>query len=160
MKHSITCRLAQYLDNLLQPIIRIYLRSTLFLNGASFLQQLHAFTEDKTHPIRSTTIFASLIVTNFYHMVSHETMLHTLKDFLISHTIEPCIEDVPIYKILRLTELFLYNNRFYYKNKIYKFSKGGPTSLLYVRTLSNIYLYQWHKLFLKQSSMKNEFFGR
>ena len=159
MQRSATCKLAHYLDQLLRPFIQRHLESALFLNGADFIRKLNSYTEQKVHQLRSTTIFASVVVSNFYNMVSHVTMLYTLQDFLTDNTIQPFIDGVHIHKILRLTELFLYNNRFYYDRKIYRFAKGGPTSLSYTQTLATVYLYQWYKSLLRES-IRDEFFGQ
>ncbi|CAF1602325.1 unnamed protein product [Rotaria magnacalcarata] len=160
MQRSATSRLGQFLDQLLRPTVHRHMEYTTFLNGADFIRKLNEYTTDKEHRIRSTTIFASISISNFHAIVPHKTMLNVFKDFLNDCTIRPFIEDLHINKITHLTALFLYHNHFYYNHKIYRFAKGSPTSLSYTQTLANIYLYQWQKLFSRQTSIKNEFFGR
>ncbi|CAF4455542.1 unnamed protein product [Rotaria socialis] len=159
-QRSATSRLGQFLDQLLRPTAHRHMEYTTFLNGADFIRKLNEYTTDKEHCIRPTTIFASISISNFHAIVPHKTMLNVFKDFLNDCTIRPFIEDLHINKITHLTALFLYHNHFYYNHKIYRFAKGSPTSLSYTQTLANIYLYQWQKLFSRQASIKNEFFGR
>lgn len=160
MQRSATSRLGQYLDQLLRPTVHRHMEYTTFLNGADFIRKLNEYTTDKKHRIRPTTIFASISISNFNAIVPHKTMLNVFRDFLVDCTIRPFIEDLHINKITHLTALFLYHNHFYYNHKIYRFAKGSPTSLSYTQTLANIYLYQWQKLFLRQTSIGDEFFGR
>jgi len=88
-------------------------------------------------------------------------MLLVLECFLNDHLAIPGIENLSIKKIIDLTALFLHNNQFYYDNKIYRFTKGGPSSLALTETLSHIYAYQWGQRFLfEQPSLRNEFYGR
>ncbi|CAF4419006.1 unnamed protein product, partial [Rotaria magnacalcarata] len=66
-----------------------------------------------------------------------------------------------ITKIVRLTSLFLHNNRFYYDGKIYRFIKGGPSNSGLIETISNIYLNLMDNFLINQSSTKqNELYGR
>ncbi|CAF2260260.1 unnamed protein product [Rotaria magnacalcarata] len=160
MQRSATSRLGQFLDQLLRPTVHRHMEYTTFRNGADFIRKLNEYTTDKEHRIRPTTIFASISISNFHAIVPHKTMLNVFKDFLNDCTIRPFIEDLHINKITHLTALFLYHNHFYYNDKIYRFAKGSPTSLSYTQILANIYLYQWQKLFSRQTSIRNEFFGR
>lgn len=105
-------------------------------------------------------MFATINITNFNTLDSHANMLLVLEHFLNDHLAIPAIGNLPIKKIIALTALFLHNNQFYYDNKIYRFTKGGPSSLAFTETLSHIYAYQWQKLLFKQPSLRNEFYGR
>jgi hypothetical protein len=97
---------------------------------------------------------------NFNTMAPHGTMLITLRDFLNQHLPMPSIENVSINRIIHLTALFLHNNRFYYDNKIYRFTRGSPSSSLLTETLSNIFAYEWQQVLLRELLVENEFYGR
>ena len=93
-------------------------------------------------------------------MVSHTDMLTALKDFLDDHLSVPAVKDIPIRKIIDLTDLFLKNNRFYYDNKIYRFTKGSPTSLSLSETLCQIYAFELQKVLLREPSIRSELYGQ
>jgi hypothetical protein len=93
-------------------------------------------------------------------MVPHKTMLTILEAFFNRHLATLAIDMLSIKKIINLTSLFLNNNRFYYENKIYRFTKGSPSSLLFTETLSNICAFQWQNVLLRERLIQNEFFGR
>ena len=156
---SATSRLARFLDGLLRPVIQRQAECTTFVNGADFIRKLIRYT-DEQHPLRPTTIFATIKITNFNTIDSHSNMLAVLERFLNDHLARPGIENFSIKKIIDLTALFLNNNQFYYDNKIYRFTKGGPSSLQLTETLSHIYAYQWQRLLFEQPSLRNEFYGR
>jgi len=156
---SATSRLNHFLDKLLRPVIERQAQWTTFKNGADFIRKLNQYTEEK-HRLRSTTIFTIINIMNFHTMAPHGTMLITLRDFLNQYLPMPCIENVSINRIIHLTALFLHNNRFYYDNKIYRFTRGSPSSLLLTETLSNIFAYEWQQVLLREFSVENEFYGR
>jgi len=158
-QHSITSRLDQFLDRFLRPIVEGKLQSTTFANGADFIRKINQYSKEERR-LRPTTIFTTIEISNFHTMVSHESMLITLGGFLTDYLAAPVIENISIARIVKLTSLFLNNNRFYYDNKIYSFTKGAPSSLLFTETLSNIYVFQWQKLLLNEPLIGRELFGR
>ncbi|CAM4946829.1 unnamed protein product [Rotaria socialis] len=158
---SATSRLASYLEQSLRPMIQAFISSNIFRNGTDFIQKLNQYFEDDNGKrLRSTTKFVTIKILNFPHMVSHDIMLNAFQDFLRDYIIVPDIENLSLGKIFRLTSVFLHNNRFYYNNKIYRFVKGGPISLPFMETLTNMYLFQCFKSLAQTTVLKNEFYGR
>jgi hypothetical protein len=129
------------------------------MDGADFIRKLNQYTEQR-HRLNPATIFTVITITNFDTMAPHGTMLITLQDFLNQHLMMPSIQNISINRIIRLTALFLHNNRFYYDNKIYRFTRGSPSSLLLTETLSNILSFEWQQVLLRELLEKNEFYGR
>ena len=160
VQRSMTYRLSQFLYKLLQPVIDLQMRSTRFINGADFMRKFNFVYIEEKHRLHPTTMFATIKIPNFNMLVSHGTMLTTLKDFLDRHLSSNHIEFISINRIIHLTNMFLQNNRFYYDNKIYRFLKGAPNCLPFTKTLSNIYIYQWERSLFEELSRRNEFYGR
>ncbi len=159
-QRSITSQLAQFLDKLLRPVIQRNAKPTTFVNGADFLRKFNQYITDGKHHLHPTTLFATIKIPNFNTLVPHGTMLIALKDFLRQTLALPDIENISIGRIIRLTAIFLHHNRFYYENKIYRFSKGSPNSFPLTETLSNIYVYQWERQLVPELSRRNQFYGR
>ncbi|CAF1515850.1 unnamed protein product [Rotaria magnacalcarata] len=160
-RKSATSRLASYLEQSLRPMIQAFISSNIFRNGTDFIRKLNQYFEDDNEKrLRPTTKFVTIKILNFPHMVSHDIMLNAFQDFLRDYIIVPDIENLSLGKIFRLTSVFLHNNRFYYNNKIYRFVKGGPMSLPFMETLTNMYLFQCFKTLAKTTILKNEFYGR
>ncbi|CAF4469521.1 unnamed protein product [Rotaria socialis] len=159
-QYNATYRLGKFLNQLLQPVIDIYQQGRIFHNGTDFLEKFHNYI-DQYDRLRSTTNFVTITINNFYHLVPHHVPLSTLLDFFVKYYHLPIVENIHITKIVRLTSLFLHNNRFYYDGKIYRFLKGGPSNSGLIETLSNIYLNRMDNFLIDQSSTKqNEFYGR
>ncbi|CAF4561267.1 unnamed protein product [Rotaria sp. Silwood2] len=159
-QHSATARLAHFLDQLLRPVVERQLASTTFVNGADFIRKLNDYIEQPQHRLRPTTQFVTIKISNFYTMVAHGTMLIALQDFLTNYLIMPTINNISMGRIIRLTALFLHNNRFYYDHKIYRFAKGSPMSFPLTETLCNCYILQWQKLLVQQPLIRDQFYGR
>lgn len=136
-----------------------HVQSTTFANGADFIRKIKQYSNEESR-LRPTTIFTTIEISNFYTMVPHATMLIILEGFLIDYLAVPAVENMSIRRIINLTSLFLNNNRFYYDNKIYRFTKGAPRSLLLTETLSNIYAFHWQKVLLQAPLIRKELFGR
>lgn len=147
------------MDDLLRPVIERQTESIAFSNGADFIRKLNQYT-DEEHRLHSRTIFTTINIPNYHTMDSHKTMLTVLKDFLGDHLSVPAVENISITKIIDLTTLFLNNNRFYYDNKIYRFTKGSPTSLSLSETLCQIYAFQFHKALLREPFIRSELYGQ
>jgi hypothetical protein len=158
-QHSITSRLDQFLDRLLRPIVEGKLQSTAFANGADFIRKINQYSKEERR-LRPSTIFTTMEISNFYTMVTHESMLITLEGFLTDHLATPLVGDISIARFYKLATLFLNNNRFYYDNKIYSCTKGAPSSLLFTETLSNIYVFLWQQSLLEAPLLRRELFGR
>lgn len=131
-----------------------------FINSADFLRQLQDYTEDKKRRFNSKTVFVRAIIPNFHMMVPHGNLLIKLKDFLDQHVIGTSIENVSINSILRLTAIFLHNNRFYYNQKIYRFAKGSPSCFPLTQILSTIFVLQWQRVLLGEPQLRDQFYGR
>ncbi|CAF4915828.1 unnamed protein product, partial [Rotaria socialis] len=135
-QYNATYRLGKFLNQLLQPVIDIHQQGRIFHNGTDFLEKIHNYI-DQYNRFRSTTNFVTITIKNFYHLAPHDILLSTLLDFFMKFYHLPVVENIHITKIVRLTSLFLHNNRFYYDGKIYRFIKGGPSNSGLIETLSN-----------------------
>ena len=93
-------------------------------------------------------------------MDTHTNMIDIIGYFLQDNLATPNLKNISIQTIKNLLHLFLFNNHFYYKKKIYTFTKGSPNTMALTDTLSNIYLSVWQKQILRQIQATNEFFGR
>ena len=158
-QNSATYRLGNFLDGLLRPVLQRHAEPTAFVDGADFMRQFNHYAFEE-HRLRPRTAFTTIEISNFYTMVNHETILITLKQFLSDHLSIPGIDDISIPQIVKLTTLFLNNNRFYYNQKIYSFTKGGPCSSLLTDTLLNIYAFEWQKSLLKKDFRDGGIYGR
>ena len=87
-------------------------------------------------------------------------MLETVGYFLQDNLATPRLERLSTATIQNLLQLFMYNNIFCYKKKIYTIAKGGPNTVPLSNTLSNICLYEWQKLVGREVERSEEFFGR
>jgi len=168
---SATGKIAHFIYHLLRPHVFTILQSTTFLNEVDFIQKFNYYTvqQQQLHP---TTLFATIKITNFHAMVDHEKIVTELGYFFMDYSTIgkyfPCtsiISDKPQYisidTIQELIRLFLKNNVFYFDEKIYSFTKGGPNSLLLCELLSNIYVFVWQKkIFGTDPRFRTEFCGR
>jgi hemerythrin len=130
-----------------------------FRDEADFMQKLHYYVYNQ-HRLTSTTLFCRIKITNFYTLDKHETMIETVTYFLRENSVNNKVTKISIMTIKNLLQLFLYNNLFRYKNKIYTIIKGSPNTMPLSDLLSNIYLFDWQQRILKEVKRKNELFGR
>lgn len=158
-KRSATSRVSQFLDQLLRSFVEPQVQSTIFVNGADFMRQLIQYT-DKEHRLLPTTLFVTITIVNFEHVTSHATMLMTLEGFFNDRMCTPAIDNISAKRIVQLTSLVLSYNRFYYNRKIYRFTRGGPSSSPFMRLLSTIYMFQWQRQLLNEPLVRCELFGR
>ncbi|CAF4818731.1 unnamed protein product [Rotaria sp. Silwood1] len=158
--HSATALLARFLDDLLRTSVQMELDSTTFHNGTDFIRKLNDYVEQPAHHLRSTTMFVTMTIRNFYAMVDHDTWLFAFQDFLNSPCRMPTIQGISLAKVYQLTTLFLRNNLFYYDHKIYRFSKGSPFHFPITETLALIYILRWFKSLFRKSVLEKEFYGR
>ena len=155
-----THRLAQYLDQLLRPIIELHTKSRTFINGSDFLRKFHDYIDGNKRQFSSTTNFVSITMANFLALVPHGRMLIALQDFLRDSAYLSVIDNVSIGRIIRLTALFLHNNRFYYDGKIYRYCKGAPMNFPLTELLAHVFVYQLQKVLINDSCIQDEFYGR
>jgi hypothetical protein len=158
-QRSATTTLAQFLEQLLRPVVQRHIESTTFANGTDFIRKVSEST-DSVHRLHSKTLFAIISITNADDMATHDGMLFVLERFLLDNLAVPAVENISIRRVIELTSLFLNHNRFYYDRKIYRFKRGSPNSLPLTETLRTIYISQWQKLLLREASIRKEFFGR
>ncbi|CAF4239749.1 unnamed protein product [Rotaria sp. Silwood2] len=159
-KNSPTYALGRFLDQILRHAVDIHQQGRIYRNGSYFLREFHDYIQ-RSQRFSTTTKFVTITIGNFYHLVPHNLMINALSDFFLNYYYLPRIENIHHTKILQLTKLFLYNNRFYYDGKIYRLNKGGPTTSRFTETLANIYLLGMeNNCLINHRSMQNEFYGR
>lgn len=168
---SMTSKLAQFLKQILRPLLLRDRPSTTLINEADFMKKLLHFINQE-RPLSPTTVFATVKITNFQTMASYESMIRRLGYFLLDHTASNKLDYttlttlnhlqwISIDTIKKLTELYLKNNIFYYNGKVYELTKSmGPTSLLLSEILSDIYLLTYDKYRFDNPKLKTEFYGR
>ncbi|CAF3740877.1 unnamed protein product [Rotaria sp. Silwood1] len=157
--YSVTWNIGKYLNQLLRPIVDNILRATTFYDEADFIRKLNHYANIE-HRLRSTTVLCTITISNFYALDTHKNMLDVVDYFLTDNLASTKLEAPTIPTIRDLLYLFLHNNVFYYKNKIYAFTKGSPNTIPLTETLSNIYLFEWQKKILKEIDENIEFSGR
>lgn len=158
-QQSATSKIGNFLYRLLQPHVEKTLKSTTFRDEIDFIERLNTYTYIE-HRLRPTTVFGTMTITNYYALDSHETMLNKLVFFLQDTLLSNKFGNIPIITIKNLLFLFLENNFFSYKNKIYKFEKGSPNTMPLTEMLSNIYLHVWQNSVLMHLTSTSELFGR
>ena len=170
--HSMTSKIAQFLKQVLRPLLLHDRSRTTRINEADFMKKLLSHTTSQEHRLAPTTLFATIKITNFSTMASHESILRRLEYFLFDHTVTNkvsyatlkalnLLQSVSIDTLKKLTDFYLKNNLFYYNGKIYQLKKGtGPTSLFLSELLSNIYLLTYDKHISSNKNLENEFYGR
>ena len=88
----------------------------------------------------------------------HTHMIDIVDYFLKYYLPSNKLEQITILNVKNLLHLFLNNNIFCYKDKIYTFTKGSPNTMALTETLSNIYLFGWQKEIVNQVQKNNELF--
>ena len=170
--HSMTSKLAQFLKQVIRPLLLHDKSPTTLINEADFMKKFLSHTTNREHQLSATTLFATIKITNFSTMASHESIIRRLEYFLFDHTVTNkvsyatlkalnLLQSVSIDTMKKLTDLYLKNNLFYYNGKIYQLKKGaGPTSLFLSELLTNIYLLTYDKHIHDNEKLKTEFYGR
>ena len=156
---SPTWKLGLFLDRLIRPVARRSMQLTAFIDEIDVAQKLRYFF-CKRQPLTSNTLFATIDVTNYYTMSSHESMAEVLGYFFRDNYPSNKVENISIVQIQNLVRLFLYNNIFIYDDKIYSCAKGSPITMPLTETLANIYLCQWQTSILREIQSRHQFFGR
>ncbi|CAF4393517.1 unnamed protein product, partial [Rotaria sordida] len=106
------------------------------------IRKLNHYTKAERR-LRPTTLFCTIKITHFYTLDEHQNMLDVIGYFLPDNLATNKLESLLIQTIRNLLYLFVYNNIFYYKDNIYKCTKGSPNIMALTETLSNIYLFVW-----------------
>ena len=105
-------------------------------------------------------MFATFYVDNLYTTFLHEETLELLERFLSQYVADRQIQGIPIDSIMELVTVFLQNQYFIYKNKVYRQIKGSgsesPLSLL----LANISMFYRQQDLVNHLLSKSEIFGR
>ena len=158
-QHSATWKIGNYLNELLRPFVDKILSSTTFRDEPDFMYQLYDYIFTK-RKLQSTTLFCAITISDYYTLDVHKNMIDTVGYFLEDNLVTNKLEQVTIQTIKNLLYIFLYNNVFYYKDKMFTLTKGSPNTMPLSDTLSNIYVFVWQKEILKQLQSNNEFFGR
>lgn len=158
-KHNITYKIGQYLDRLLRPFVYEKMRSVLFRDEIECIERLNYYTniDERLTP---TTLFCTMKITNYFTLDSHENLIDLVCRFIHDNIVSNKLDKILLTTIKNLLQLYLYNNIFTYKNKIYKFTKSAPSTSPLMDTLSNIYLCMWQKQIVSEIQGKKELFGR
>jgi len=158
-QHNVTYKISKYLDQLLRPFANQNMEPVIFHDEPEFIQKLNEYVKIG-HQFTSTTYFCTIKILNYFALDTHENMIDVVYKFIENNIAANKIEKIKISTIKNLLQLCLYNNIFCYKDKIYTFTNGGPTTLPLMDTLGNIYLYAWQKNIADEVRRKKEFFGR
>ncbi|CAF1543899.1 unnamed protein product [Adineta ricciae] len=156
---SMTSNIARYVDKLIRPFADEKVKHLTFSNEADFMKKLMYYAYEQ-HRLKPTTLFCTIQITNFYSLDTHETMIETITSFLRDKSAYNTINKVSVNTIRNLLQLFLYQNLFTHRNKIYVIKKGSPNTMSLSQTLANIYLYDWQQSILNQFEYNQELFGR
>ena len=167
---SATEKIARFLyEKVLRSFVFTKMQSTTFVNEADSIRKLNHYThvEHRLHP---TTLFATIKITSYHTIASHESIVQNLGYYLSDRTVTNNLQYVSITQpqrlyisittIQALVKLFLENNIFYYDGKIYEFTRGCPNSLLLSEMLSNIYTAYWQPALFSDPRLRNELHGR
>ncbi|CAF4595695.1 unnamed protein product, partial [Rotaria sp. Silwood2] len=127
-KQSATSKIDKYLNKLLRPLADEKLYSTTFCDEADFIRKFNHYANIE-HRLRPTTLFCTIKISNYYTMDIHKNMIDVVGYFLTDHLAGNKLGPITILTIRNLLHLFLHNNVFYYKNKIYTFTKGSPNTM-------------------------------
>jgi hypothetical protein len=135
------------------------MKSTTFLHAMDFSRKLRHYCSTEQR-LTSTTLFATIDVRNCHMLASHASLTTIVGYFLQDNLATNKLENMTISNVLNLIQLVLYNNHFIYRDKVYTCLKGGPMTMKLIRTLDEIYLFEWQKVISKEVNRQREFFGR
>ena len=91
-------KLGLFLDRLIRPVARRSMQLTAFIDEIDVAQKLHYFCH-KRHQLTSNTLFATIDVTNYYTMTSHESMAEVLGYFFRDNYPSNKVENISIVQI-------------------------------------------------------------
>ena len=157
--YNIIYKISQYLDQLLRPFAHAQMSSVVFKDDIDFIQKLHVYVHSQ-HRLTTTTMFCTIDVVNYWALDTHENMINIVCKFIRDYALTNKLQKVSIATIKNLLQLCLHHNKFYYKDTIYAFTKGGPTTLPLIDTLSSIYLSAWQDNIVYEIQLNKELLGR
>ena len=126
--HYVIHKISKYLDQLLRPFAHEQMASILFKDDIEFMQKLNVYVHTD-HRLTSTKMFCTIDVVNYWTLDTHENMIDVVCKFIQNNVAANKLHKISIATIKNLLQLCLYHNVFCYKNQIYKFTRGGPTTL-------------------------------
>jgi hypothetical protein len=160
-------KISQYLNEIIRPLAQENMKPGTFEDEIDFIQQFDIYasaitttTTTEESVLTPTTLFCTIKVLNYFTLDTHVNMIDTICNFIQEHVAANRVGKVTIATIKNLLQLSLCHTLFCYKNDLYTFTKGGPTTLPLFDTLSNIYLFVWQKKILRDIQQQKEFFGR
>ncbi|CAF1490078.1 unnamed protein product [Didymodactylos carnosus] len=135
--NSPTARLSQFLDNLLRPLFK-QSTSTSIENGIYIVQQLKSYS--RSEQFTPKTLFITFDIVDLYTMLNHNLAIFYLRRFLQEGLQLTALDGIPIDVIIKICNLVLKNNYFYYDNNYYHQIKGGAMGSSLTLSLANIYM--------------------
>ncbi|CAF1203482.1 unnamed protein product [Adineta steineri] len=154
-----TTQIGLFLHQILYSFVDKILKSTTFRDDIDFLQKLTGYIKKQYRRLPTQTIFCTIEITNFSTLDNHMNMIDTVISFLQNNMGTNKLK-CNILTMKNLLHIYLNNNIFLYKNKIYKMRKGSPMTMPLSETLANIYIFKWQNLIFDHLRKYNEFYGR
>ena len=164
-QYHMAYKISQYLDQLLRPFAYENMKNSgIFEDEIDFIQQFNTYITPTSNMEQSiltpTTLFCTIKILNYFTLDTHVNMIDVICNFIQEHVAANRLEKILIQTIRNLLQLCLCHTLFSYQNKLYKFLKGGPRTLPFMDTLSNIYLFAWQRKIRREIAYEKEFFGR
>lgn len=131
--------LATFLNQILRPLFDKYMEDTRLIDGTDFIEKLQHFSLNK----RSFTPTTRFVIYELHHLflrITHEDLLGILKRILNRDLAGKRYNGLKQDGIVELVRVVLSHLTFTYDNKLYRFSRGGPTNLPLIEALIDIYL--------------------
>ena len=153
-------KISQCLNGILRPFAQEKLKPGTFEDEIDFIQQFNLYTTTKESVLTPTTLFCTIKVLNYFTLDTHKNMIDMVCNFIQQNIAANKLGKTTVGTIQNLLQLCLCHTTFCYRNNLYKFTKGGPTTLPLFHTLPNIYLFAWQNSILRQIEQQKEFFGR
>lgn len=154
-----TMKLAQYLQSVLRPLVDSVLQSKTFHSPLEFIEKLDYYGHRSNH-FKASTLFCCLSIRNFHQLVTHSIMIDVVECFIRDNSVTNRLGNHSLSTIETFLRMFLTNNHFRYKNKVFTFVKGSPASMPLSSTLSNIYVHEWQELIERELRLRDELSGR
>ena len=159
MKRGPTWKIGKYLQEILRPFVDRHVQSNTFQNEEDFIEKLYDYTYQK-RKFKASTMFCSLSIENFYHLVPHAKMVEVVGAFLQQNLVTNRLEQITITTVQILLQLFLYNHHFRYQDKIFTMIRGSPVTMALSKTLATIYISEWQNVITREVGRQEELFGR
>ncbi|CAF1200310.1 unnamed protein product [Rotaria sp. Silwood1] len=159
MMHSLTWKLAEFLEQLLRPTLMTLFKSTTVHNDSDFIQKLYRYCTLDGH-LHSGTLFVRIKIKNFSTMYTYQSIIDRVGYVLTSHLSNHPIQNISIVTIERLIELYLKCNIFYYEGNIYRLTHGLPECMRLNDLLLHIASYPWQQTMMNADQLKKQFIVR